>query len=433
MKIAVIGTGYVGLVAGTCFAQGGCDAICVDIDAGKVERLKQGIIPIYEPGLQDLVVANVDAGRLHFTTDTAAAMQGAQVVFIAVGTPPQEDGSADLTHVLNVATTIAKHMREYTVVVVKSTVPIGTCDKVAALLRDATDVPFDVVSNPEFLKEGAAVDDFLHPDRVIVGTDSPRARAILAELHAPFVKDPEQVHFMDIHSSEMTKYASNAMLATRISFMNEIANLCELVGADVVAVKRGIGSDSRIGKAFLNAGIGYGGSCFPKDVKALVSTGRSNGHAMEILQAVESVNDQQKSVLARRVFDHFGLDLRKRTVALLGLAFKPETDDMREAPSLTVVKKLRVAGAKIVAYDPVATETAKVELGTSVTYATSWRQAVQNVDAILLATEWKEFAQITPAELAQATTCRVLFDGRNVYDPQAMRAAGFTYEGVGRL
>jgi UDPglucose 6-dehydrogenase len=238
---------------------------------------------------------------------------------------------------------------------------------------------------------------------------------------------------MDIHSSEMTKYASNAMLATRISFMNEIANLCELVGADVVAVKRGIGSDSRIGKAFLNAGIGYGGSCFPKDVKALVSTGRSNGHAMEILQAVESVNDQQKSVLARRVFDHFGLDLRKRTVALLGLAFKPETDDMREAPSLTVVKKLRVAGAKIVAYDPVATETAKVELGTSVTYATSWRQAVQNVDAILLATEWKEFAQITPAELAQATTCRVLFDGRNVYDPQAMRAAGFTYEGVGRL
>ena len=433
MNVAVIGTGYVGLVAGACFAHGGSRVTCVDIDKDKVDRLLRGEIPIYEPGLEAVVLENVAAQRLFFTTDLASAVQDAQAVFIAVGTPPQEDGSADLRHVLKVAASIADAIRTYTVVVVKSTVPIGTCDKVRAILNERTQVPFDVVSNPEFLKEGAALDDFFHPDRVVVGTESPRARTVMAALYAPFVKDPAQVLFFSVRSAEMTKYAANAMLATRISFINEVSNLCEQVGADITEVRRGIGSDSRIGMPFLQAGIGYGGSCFPKDVKALVMTGRANGHPMEILNAVESVNDQQKSALARKLLAQWGEDLSGRTVALLGLAFKPDTDDMREAPSLVLVRRLRAAGATIVVYDPVARHTAEVELQDTVTYAQTWQQAVAGADAILLVTEWSEFRQISPEALAAATPCRLVLDGRNAWEPSTMRAAGFSYFGMGRV
>lgn len=436
MKVVVIGSGYVGLVAGACFAHSGNDVTCVDIDARKVERLTQGILPIYEPGLDELVLQGVSAGRLRFTTQGNAAISQADTVFIAVGTPPQEDGSADLSHVLAVAKTIGENLQGYTAVVVKSTVPIGTCDKVRAILAplaaERPGVSVDVVSNPEFLKEGAALDDFLRPDRVVCGTDTVRARAMLDELYRPFVDKAEQILHMDIRSSEMTKYAANAMLATRISFMNEVANLCDLVGADVKNVQRGIGSDARIGALFLNPGIGYGGSCFPKDVKALMSTGRDAGLAMEILSAVESVNDQQKGLLARRLVARLGDNLRGKTVALLGLAFKPDTDDMREAPSLTVVRKLRAAGAEVLGYDPVAHETAAVELRDTIIYCRTWQQAVAGADAILLLTEWKELREISPAELAAATPCRLLFDGRNAWDPAVFSAAGFEYHGVGR-
>lgn len=432
MKIAVIGTGYVGLVAGACFAHSGNHVTCVDIDIKKVEMLRRGEIPIYEPGLDELVLNNVAHGRLEFTNVPGPAIAGAQAVFIAVGTPPQEDGSADLSRVLQVAKVIAESMTDYTVVVTKSTVPIGTNAKVQAILSQHTKLPFDVASNPEFLKEGAALDDFLKPDRVVIGTATERSRAVLHELYLPFVERPEQILFMDIRSAEMTKYAANAMLATRISFMNEVANLCEKVGADVTEVKRGIGSDSRIGMPFLNAGIGYGGSCFPKDVKALMMTGRQNGFAMEILSAVESVNDQQKSVLARKVTESFGENLAGKRIALLGLAFKPDTDDMREAPSLVIARTLTQRGATVLAYDPVATETARVELGESIQYTQTWQQAVKSADAVLLVTEWRELRGISPTELAEATPCRLVFDGRNAWDPQAMRQAGFTYHAMGR-
>jgi UDPglucose 6-dehydrogenase len=432
MDVAVIGTGYVGLVAGACFARGGNRVTCVDIDARKVERLRQGIIPIYEPGLDELVREGVANDRLHFTTDAGSAVAGAQVVFIAVGTPPQEDGSADLSHVLKVARTIADHATGYTVVVVKSTVPIGTCAKVRAILQEFAKAETEVVSNPEFLREGCALPDFLEPDRVVVGAPSERARGVMAALYAPFVKSPEQVLFMDVPSAEMTKYAANAMLATRISFMNEIANLCEEVGADVANVRRGIGSDSRIGMAFLNAGIGYGGSCFPKDVKALMATGRAHGQAMAVLNAVEAVNEQQKSVLARKLEAKLGHDLSGRTVALLGLAFKPDTDDMREAPSLSLCRRLLADGARVVAFDPVAEETARVELGDRIGYAASWQAAVAGADAVLVVTEWQRFRDIEPAELAAATRCRLVLDGRNIWDGAAMRAAGFDYHAMGR-
>ena len=348
MKIAVIGSGYVGLVAGACFAHSGNQVTCVDVDVKKIEGLRNGIIPIFEPGLDELVLNNVAAGRLHFTTSTAEGVAGAAAVFIAVGTPPQEDGSADLSRVLQVARSIADGLTDYAVIVTKSTVPIGTNAKVHDILAAHAKVSFDVASNPEFLKEGAALDDFLKPDRVVIGTATARARAVLHELYLPFVERAEQIIFMDIRSAEMTKYAANAMLATRISFMNEVANLCEKVGADVTEVKRGIGTDSRIGMAFLNAGIGYGGSCFPKDVKALMMTGRQNGFAMEILSAVESVNDQQKSVLARKVQETFGASLAGKRIALLGLAFKPDTDDMREAPALVIARTLTRDGAVLV-------------------------------------------------------------------------------------
>ncbi len=432
MKIAVIGTGYVGLVAGACFAHSGNHVTCVDIDLKKVERLRRGEIPIFEPGLDELVLNNVAHGRLQFTNLTAEAVAGAQAVFIAVGTPPQEDGSADLSRVLQVARTIADALTDYAVIVTKSTVPIGTNAKVHDILAAHAKVPFDVASNPEFLKEGAALDDFLKPDRVVIGTATERARAVLHELYLPFVERAEQILFMDIRSAEMTKYAANAMLATRISFMNEVANLCEKVGADVAEVKRGIGSDSRIGMAFLNAGIGYGGSCFPKDVKALMMTGRQNGFAMEILSAVESVNDQQKSVLARKVQETFGAHVAGKRIVLLGLAFKPDTDDMREAPALVLARTLTREGAHVVGYDPVATETAREELGDTIEYAASWQEAVKQADAILLVTEWHELRGIAPIELAAATACRLVFDGRNMMDPQAMRAVGFTYHAMGR-
>lgn len=436
MQVVVIGTGYVGLVAGACFAGGGFAVTCVDIDATKVERLHQGIIPIYEPGLDVLVRDNVAAGRLRFTTDAGPAVGDADAIFIAVGTPPQEDGSADLSHVLNVARSLCDHLSGYTVVVVKSTVPIGTCDKVQAIL-DAhlalrPGVQAEVVSNPEFLKEGAALDDFLHPDRVVVGSRTEQARALMNRLYAPFVQGPEQILHMDVRSSEMTKYAANAMLATRISFMNEIAALCDVVGANVKNVQRGIGTDARIGALFLNAGIGYGGSCFPKDVKALMSTGRDAGCAMEILSAVESVNDQQKGLLARRVIARLGADLKGHTVALLGLAFKPDTDDMREAPSLTLARKLKKAGAQVVGYDPVATATARIELGDTIVYAQSWQQAVAHANAILLVTEWSEFRGLSAGDIAAATTCRLIFDGRNLWNPDEFASLGFEYHGVGR-
>ncbi|MSQ83884.1 MAG: UDP-glucose/GDP-mannose dehydrogenase family protein [Myxococcales bacterium] len=436
MNVVVIGSGYVGLVAGTCFAHGGNHVTCVDIDARKVDLLRRGELPIYEPGLDQLVIDNLAAKRLEFTTDGSKAIASADAVFIAVGTPPQEDGSADLSHVLGVAREISKYLNGFTLVVLKSTVPIGTGDKVAAILRERaesrTGVHATVVSNPEFLKEGAALDDFLRPDRIVIGTTSPRARQLMAELYAPFVRDQAQIVFMDMRSAELTKYAANAMLATRISFMNEIANLCDDVGANIDNVRRGIGSDSRIGADFLYAGIGYGGSCFPKDVKALMSIGRDAGHAMEILSAVESVNDQQKGLLARRLNARLGDQLAGKTVALLGLAFKPDTDDMREAPSLTLVKKLLRAGAKVIAHDPVAQQTARAELGDTIQYAPTWQRAVQGADAILVVTEWAHFRTISPTELADATACRLVLDGRNIWNPTEFRAAGFEYHGVGR-
>ncbi len=432
MKLAVIGTGYVGLVAGTCFAHGGNHVCCVDIDERKIAALREGVIPIYEPGLDKLVRTNVASGRLTFSTDTVTAVRAADVVFIAVGTPPGEDGAADLSHVLAVARAIAPALEGYTVVVMKSTVPIGTCTRIEKVLEGLATADFDVASNPEFLKEGAAVDDFLRPERVVVGTTSERARAILAHLYAPFVADKRQILFTDLPSAEMTKYASNCMLAARISFMNEIAALCETVGATIDDVKRGVGADSRIGPKFLNPGIGYGGSCFPKDVKALLRIGLEAGLPMEMLQATERVNEMQKGLLGRRCIDHFGGDLKGRTIAMLGLAFKPETDDMREAPALVIAELLLARGARVVGYDPVARDTARAELGDDVVYAASWRDAVAGADAVLVATEWLELRSIEPAELAAATDCRLVFDGRNIWSTQEMRAAGFEYVGIGR-
>ncbi len=436
MKVAVIGTGYVGLVAGACFAHGGHRVICVDIDERKITALKAGSIPIYEPGLATVVAESVAGKRLGFSTDTADSVADADCVFIAVGTPPGEDGSADLTYVLGVASAIAPHLTGYTVVVCKSTVPVGTCDKVEAVLRQVTEADLDVVSNPEFLKEGAAIEDFFHPDRVVIGTDSDRAKARMAELYHPFVERPDQLLFMARRSAEMTKYAANCMLAARISFMNEMAGVCDKMHVDVDDVKRGIGTDRRIGRYFLNAGIGYGGSCFPKDVKALLRTGQSVGCDMALLEAVEVVNAAQKRVLAEKGLRHFGAEsgegVRGKTIAMLGLAFKPETDDMREAPSIVVAQMLVAAGADVVAYDPVARETAYAVLGGDIAYAATWRDAVANADVVTVVTEWLEFRGISPEELAAATPCRLVFDGRNIWDPQKMAAAGFTYAGIGR-
>lgn len=421
MHIAIVGTGYVGLVSGACFAEMGVEVTCVDIDSKKIERLMQGEIPIYEPGLDDLVRRNASAGRLHFTTDLAACIDDVEVVFSAVGTPPDEDGSADLSYVLDVARTFGRNIKKYTILVTKSTVPVGTAQKVKAVIREELDrrgetVEFEVASNPEFLKEGAAIKDFMSPDRVVVGVESDRAREVMTKLYRPFLINNFRVIFMDIPSAEMTKYAANAMLATRISFMNDIANVCELVGADVNMVRRGIGSDARIGSKFLYPGCGYGGSCFPKDVKALIKTASQHGYNMRVLNAVEEVNERQKNILFEKFSRHFNGDIAGRKVALWGLSFKPETDDMREAPALVLIDSLLRAGCTVCAYDPVAMDECRRRIGDSISYGTSIYDTVLDADAIFLVTEWKEFRLPNWEVIRRAMRpSPVLFDGRNLY------------------
>lgn len=396
MNIAIVGTGYVGLVTGTCFSEMGVDVTCVDINEAKIKALQGGVMPIYEPGLESLVLKNVEAGRLHFTTDLTACLDNVSIVFSAVGTPPDEDGSADLRYVLDVARTVGRSINKYTLLVTKSTVPVGTAQKVKAVIQEELDkrgvaIPFDVASNPEFLKEGAAIKDFMAPDRVVVGIESDHARKLMERLYRPFVLNGYPILFMDIPSAEMTKYAANAMLATRISFMNDIANLCEVVGADVESVRKGIGSDTRIGKHFLYAGCGYGGSCFPKDVKALLHTGKENGYTMRVIEAVENVNETQKSIVFEKVNKLFNNDLKGKIVAIWGLAFKPDTDDMREAPALVVIDKLVKAGAIVKVYDPIAMDECKRRIGNQVEYAKDMYDVVVDADALLLITEWKQF------------------------------------------
>jgi UDPglucose 6-dehydrogenase len=432
MKIAVVGTGYVGLVTGTCFAETGHTVTCLDIDAQKVETLRAGGLPIYEPGLEELVRRNVKEKRLSFTTSYAEGIPGAEVVFIAVGTPPGETGEADLSHVLAAAEQIARQLTGYAVVVNKSTVPVGSADRVAEVVRKVTTQPFDVVSNPEFLKEGAAVDDFMYPDRVVVGASSERARAVMSDLYAPLMRTEKRILFMDTRSSELTKYAANAMLATRISFMNEMATLCERLGADVDAVRRGIGSDPRIGHPFLFPGVGFGGSCFPKDVRAVMTMARHLGLDFDLLRAVERVNERQKRWHVEKAAKHFGA-LGGKTFAVWGLAFKPKTDDMREAPSITVVEGLLGVGARVRAHDPVAAEVAaRIFAGRGVELAAEPYAAAEGADALMLVTEWNEFRQPDWARLKRSMRQPVVFDGRNVWDAAKARAAGFTYYGVGR-
>lgn len=437
MNIAIVGTGYVGLVTGTCFAETGVNVTCVDVDAEKIDRLQKGIIPIYEPGLEDMVLRNVKAGRLHFTTSLESCLDQVSVVFSAVGTPPDEDGSADLRYVLQVARTIGAHMKKYTLVVTKSTVPVGTAAQVKAVIQEeldrrGVDIAFDVASNPEFLKEGNAIDDFMSPDRVVVGVESERAKKLMTKLYKPFMLVNFRVIFMDIPSAEMTKYAANSMLATRISFMNDIANLCERVGADVNMVRDGIGSDSRIGRKFLYPGCGYGGSCFPKDVKALIKTAEQYGYPMQVLQAVEAVNEAQKGVLFEKLSACFHRDLRGRTVALWGLAFKPGTDDMREAPALVLIEKLKEAGCLVRAYDPVAIDEARRRIGDSIYYARDMYDAVLDADALILVTEWKEFRLPTWGVIKKAMRQPLVLDGRNIYDGDELEEMGFIYRCIGR-
>lgn len=436
MKITIVGTGYVGLVTGTCFAEVGIDVTCVDIDVKKIENLKRGIIPIYEPGLEPMVLRNVEKGRLQFSTDLKAVIEeGTEVVFSAVGTPPDDDGSADLKYVLDVARTIGQSVKDYVLLVTKSTVPVGTAEKVRKVLRDeitkrGLDIPFDVASNPEFLKEGDALNDFLKPDRIVCGVDSVRAEELFTRLYKPFTMNGHPVIFMDIPSAEMTKYAANSMLATKISFMNDIANLCERVGADVNKVRKGIGSDSRIGNKFIYPGIGYGGSCFPKDVKALIKTADEYGYSLRVLKAVEDVNDDQKSVLYNKAEVHFST-LKDKTIALWGLSFKPQTDDMREAPSLVLIKKLLDAGAKVKAYDPVAMHESKRILGDTVEYAMDQYEALIDADALMVVTEWPEFKFPNFNVLKKLMRQPVVFDGRNVYDVHEMKSLGFSYYCIG--
>ena len=437
MKIAIVGTGYVGLVTGTCFAEIGVNVICVDTNSEKIEALNQGIIPIYENGLEDMVHRNTKAGRLQFTTSLESCLDEADVIFSAVGTPPDEDGSADLSYVLEVARTIGRNMKKYVLVVTKSTVPVGTAKKVRTAIQEELDkrgiqIEFDVASNPEFLKEGNAVADFMSPDRVVVGVESERAKELMSKLYKPFLLNNFRVIFMDIPSAEMTKYAANSMLATRISFMNDIANLCELVGADVNMVRSGIGSDTRIGRKFLYPGIGYGGSCFPKDVKALIKTAEQKGYQMRVLQAVEEVNEQQKSILFEKLQRHFCSDLHNKTIALWGLAFKPETDDMREAPSLILINKLLNIGCKVRVYDPAAMKECRRRIGDSVYYATDMYDAALDADALMLVTEWKEFRLPSWAVIKKAMRTPVLLDGRNIYEKKEIEELGFTYHCIGK-
>lgn len=436
MNIAIVGTGYVGLVSGACFAEMGINVTCIDIDRRKIERLREGIIPIYEPGLEEIVVRNHDAGRLRFLTSLEDTIDHVEILFIAVGTPPGEDGSADLSHVLEVARQIGRAMKHPLLVVTKSTVPVGTSDKVreaisSELAARGDGIAFDVASNPEFLKEGDAVEDFMKPDRVVVGVDSERARKQMERLYKPFMMNSYRMIFTDIRSAEIIKYAANAMLATRISFMNDMANLCELVGADVNMVRKGIGTDPRIGSKFLYPGVGYGGSCFPKDVKALIHTAAESGYRMEVLEAVERVNHKQKNILNRKIEGRFGKDLSGRTFAVWGLAFKPETDDVREAPAIVLIERLLADGAKVRAYDPVATETARERLGGSVAYCDSMYEAVEGADALVLVTEWKEFRLPNWETIAEIMKGRAVFDGRNIYDRSELAEKGFEYHGIG--
>ncbi len=433
MKVGVIGSGYVGLVAGACFADTGATVICADIDEGKIDGLKENVLPIYEPGLREIVVRNQDDGRLSFTTDVGRAIRDSTILFIAVGTPPDEDGSADLKHVLAVAATIGDNLNDFKVIVDKSTVPVGTADRVCAAIRSRTDGDFAVVSNPEFLKEGAAMEDFRKPDRIVIGTDDERARDLMGQLYAPFQRTSDRILYMDVRSAEMTKYAANAMLATRISFMNEISRLCEEVGADVDSVRRGIGSDPRIGSKFLFPGVGFGGSCFPKDVRALVGTGQEHGQAMDILQAVFRVNERQKKRLGERVVQHCGEDLTGRTFGVWGLAFKPRTDDMREAPSIIVVGRLLERGAEVAVYDPEALGNMQKVFGSRIDYHEDMYTVLDDAEALAICTEWNEFLRPDFAEVKRRMAADpTIFDGRNIYDPTIPRDHGFTYYSIGR-
>ncbi len=437
MKIAIVGTGYVGLVSGTCFAEIGVNVTCVDTNKEKIESLQKGNIPIYENGLEEMVLRNMKAKRLKFTTSLESCLDDVEVVFSAVGTPPDEDGSADLKYVLEVARTIGRNMKQYKLVVTKSTVPVGTASKVRAVIQEELDkrgvkVDFDVASNPEFLKEGNAISDFMSPDRVVVGVESARAEKLMSKLYKPFLLNNFRVIFMDIPSAEMTKYAANSMLATRISFMNDIANLCEIVGADVNMVRSGIGSDTRIGRKFLYPGIGYGGSCFPKDVKALIKTAEQNGYTMRVLSAVEEVNGRQKSILFEKLMKHFNGDLKGKTIALWGLAFKPETDDMREAPALVLIDKLLKAGCQVRAYDPAAMQECKRRIGDSIYYACDMYDAVLDADALMLVTEWKEFRLPSWAVIKKTMAQQIVLDGRNIYEKKEMEELGFTYHCIGK-
>ena len=438
MNIAIVGTGYVGLVSGTCFADTGANVTCVDVDSEKIELLKRGEVPIYEPGLDELVVKNVKAGRLKFTTDLASVLDEQEVVFSAVGTPPDEDGSADLKYVLEVARTIGKNLNHYIVVVTKSTVPVGTAQKVRAAIQEELDarnvkVEFDVASNPEFLKEGNAIKDFMSPDRVVVGVESEKAKKVLTKLYKPFLINNFRVIFMDIPSAEMTKYAANSMLATRISFMNDIANLCELVHADVNMVRAGIGADTRIGRKFLYAGCGYGGSCFPKDVKALIKTADANGYSMEVLKSVELVNERQKKILFEKLKRAYaGEELKGKTIALWGLSFKPETDDMRESTALVMIQLLLEAGCTVRAYDPVAMEECKRRIGDSIVYCRDMYDAVLDADALILLTEWKEFRLPTWPVVKKAMKRPLVIDGRNIFDSEELEENGFEYHCIGK-
>lgn len=436
MNVVIVGTGYVGLVTGTCFADVGLNVNCVDIDVNKIENLKKGISPIYEPGLDEMIDRNVKKGRLQFSTNLGEIVNNAEVVFIAVGTPPDEDGSADLKYVLSVAAEVGRFMNKYMLVVTKSTVPVGTAKKVRETVQLELDkrglrIDFDVASNPEFLKEGAAIDDFMKPDRIVVGIESKRAEELMSRLYKPFLLNGHPVIFMDIPSAEMTKYAANAMLATKISFINDIANLCEIMGADVNMVRKGIGSDTRIGTKFIYPGIGYGGSCFPKDVKALIKTADENNYPMRVLKAVEAVNDDQKTVLFKKVMDYFKNNIKGRKIALWGLSFKPQTDDMREAPSLVIIQNLLEAGANVRAYDPVAMPESRRRIGSSIEYFDDPYDAIKDSDCLLIATEWTEFRLPDFKLIKQLLKTPAIFDGRNIYNPIEMKNEGFDYFCIG--
>jgi UDPglucose 6-dehydrogenase len=437
MRIVVVGSGYVGLVTGACFAESGVNVTCVDVDNDKIEQLRNGAIPIYEPGLEIMVKSNTEKKRLSFASDIRDGIEGAEVIFIAVGTPPGEDGSADLKHVLNVATEIGRIITKHIVVVTKSTVPVGTSEKIrktiqAELAKRNVSVPFDMASNPEFLKEGAAIDDFLKPERIVIGIDNERTREIMNRLYMPFVLNNHPILFMDIASAEITKYAANAMLATRISFINEIANLCDILGADINNVRRGIGSDSRIGSKFIYPGTGYGGSCFPKDVKAIIRTAGDNGYELNVIKAVEKANEYQKNVIFSKMIKFFNNNLKNRMIGIWGLSFKPKTDDIRESSSIVLIEKLLEAGAGIKAYDPAAIMETKKVLGNRIGYSSDPYEALVNVDAVALMTEWAEFHLPDFTRMADLMKGKVIFDGRNIYDPDQIRKLGFTYFGIGR-